>query len=111
MARQTKLEWTAAIMLKSEGYELTPEFRFHPTRKWRADFLVRRGGRECLVECEGLTRFGALGGHQTVSGYEKDLEKYNAAALQGYTVFRFSQRQVNNGDMLEVLAQYFEGFT
>ena len=58
--------------------------RFHPTRRWRADFLWRR--ERVIVECEGgvWTR----GRHVRGAGYIGDCEKYNAATELGYHVFR-----------------------
>ena len=66
------------------GPLLEREYRFHPVRKWRADY--RHGST--LVELEGGVWTG--GRHTRGKGFNDDLEKYNAAQLCGYTVFRFS---------------------
>ena len=62
-------------------------------------------GKQCAVEIEGLTSNG--GRHQRMQGYQKDCEKYNEAALLGYTVFRFTRDQVLNGEMLNVISRFF----
>jgi very-short-patch-repair endonuclease len=77
------------------------EFRFHPTRRWRADFLLPN---KVLVEVDGGNRMAiihkgravAVGNHTKDSDYEK----LNWAALLGYRVLRFSPKQVKSGDAL-----------
>lgn len=63
------------------GAEMAPEHRFHPTRRWRFDFAWP--ACKVAVELEGRGR------HQTVAGVRADCEKYNTAALMGWTVLRF----------------------
>lgn len=57
------------------------EFRWHPERKWRADFYF---APRLLVELEGWGR------HQTYKGYANDCDKYNEAAHHGFAVLRFT---------------------
>ena len=66
-------------------------------RRWRADFLVQPG--DLLIEVEG--GLYVAGRHTQGRGYEGDLEKYNAAVELGYTVLRYSPRQINDGSALE----------
>ena len=81
-------------------------FRFHPKRRWRFDFLLTdEDGKQCAVEVEGLTKTG--GRHQIISGYQSDCEKYNEAALLGYTVFRFTRNQILDGTMIDTIERYF----
>ena len=69
------------------------EYRFHPTRKWRFDFAWP--GERLAVEVEGITY--EQGRHQRKEGFEKDLEKYEAALLRGWTVYRCSPRMIKEG--------------
>lgn len=69
------------------------EYKFHPKRKWRADFHIV--GKKILVEVEGGVWSG--GRHTRGKGYIGDMEKYNAAVVMGYQVLRFSTEQVKSG--------------
>ncbi|MRT36849.1 DUF559 domain-containing protein [Acinetobacter sp. RIT698] len=69
------------------------EYKFHPKRKWRADFHIM--GKKILVEVEGGVWSG--GRHTRGKGYIGDMEKYNAAVVMGYQVLRFSTDQVKSG--------------
>lgn len=79
------------------------EHRFHPQRKWRFDWawpLVK-----VAVECEGGV--WTQGRHTRGAGYIGDLEKYNAAALLGWTVLRFTPLQIKHGHALAALQRLF----
>ncbi|MDC4681943.1 endonuclease domain-containing protein [Acinetobacter baumannii] len=73
------------------GFE--QEYKFHPKRKWRSDFLIT--GTKILIEVEGGIWSG--GRHTRGKGYIGDMEKYNSAAMMGFTVLRFSTEQVKSG--------------
>ena len=81
------------------------EFRFHPTRKWRADFAWP--GKLVLVEIEGGVWRRSKGRHTNPTGFIKDCEKYNNAALLGYTVLRIPgpQLQTDPASAVELVAQ------
>lgn len=68
------------------GQPLEPEYKFHPKRKWRFDFAYPP--LKIAIECEGGT--WANGRHTRGVGFSRDCEKYNAAALLGWRVFRFT---------------------
>jgi very-short-patch-repair endonuclease len=91
-----------AFMLHCRAEKLTPEreFKFHPERRWRFDFAFP--DRNLAVEVEGIGR------HQTIGGFKKDAEKYNAAALLGWMVLRYTTDMVISGraidDVLAALA-------
>ncbi len=93
-------EETLAFHLR--GLNLPPsirEYRFDSERRWRFDFAWPD---HCLaVEVEGIT--AQTGRHQRMKGYESDCEKYNAAALQGWTVLRFTTQQVQNGTAISLI--------
>lgn len=73
-----------------DGPELVREFRFHPTRKWRADFAHVES--RTLIEVEGGTWIA--GRHNRGSGFTKDAEKYLEAALGGWRVLRLTHPQL-----------------
>lgn len=69
------------------------EYQFDPVRKWRADFAWPDA--KLLVECEGGIH--SRGRHTQPEGFRKDAEKYNAAALAGWRVLRFTGGMVRSG--------------
>ena len=83
--------------LRTLKIEFEQEFKFHPTRKWRADFHLK--GKKILVEVEG--GIWSNGRHTRGKGYLGDLEKYNEATMMGYQVIRFSTEQVKSGKAIE----------
>jgi len=91
------------LALQCEVLPIRPveEHRFDTTRKWRFDFAWP--DQLLAVEVEGIT-YGDKGGrHQRGAGFEKDLEKYEAAQLQGWTVYRCSPAMVKSGRAISVI--------
>ncbi|MCA1572498.1 MAG: endonuclease domain-containing protein [Chloroflexi bacterium] len=101
-------EQTLEAQLSQAGIPFEREYRFHPERRWRADFMVGQNfawpirGRY-LIEIDG----GAFiaGRHVRGKGFEADLEKLNAAALLGFRVLRFTPAHVEDGRALDVIRQ------
>ena len=83
--------------LRTLKIEFEQEFKFHPSRKWRADFHLKE--KKILVEVEG--GIWSNGRHTRGKGYLGDLDKYNAATMMGYQVIRFSTEQVKSGKAIE----------
>lgn len=94
-------ETVLATHLKACKISFEQEYKFHPTRKWRADFLIT--GTKILVEVEGGIWSG--GRHTRGKGYIGDMEKYNEAAMMGFTVLRFSTEQVKAGVAIKQIEQ------
>lgn len=94
-ARREALELAFLQQLRAAGLEagLCREHLWHPVRKWRFDFAYP--GVLLAIEVEGLTHDG--GRHQRMAGYQRDCEKYNAAALAGWCVLRYPGALVRNG--------------
>ena len=86
----------------AQGPTLEREVKFHPARKWRADFghLESR----TLIEIEGGIFMRAGGRHTRGGGYAKDAEKYLEAALAGWTVLRLTERQLEIGFIERIVA-------
>lgn len=81
-------------------------------RQWSADFALT--DHRILVEVEGGTWMQAIvqpdgkviaGHHSHPIGYEKDCEKYNAAAILGWRLLRFTTQMVNDGRALRTIQQ------
>ena len=94
---QSEGEVILATALRALNIEFDQEFKFHPTRKWRADFHLK--DKKILVEVEG--GIWSNGRHTRGKGYLGDLDKYNAATMMGYQVIRFSTEQVKSGKAIE----------
>jgi hypothetical protein len=92
-----------AFQLDAVGLEYLREFRFHPTRKWRADFCVSSDATSILVEVEGGT--WANGRHNRGYGMVEDIYKYNAEAIMGYRLLRFTPEMVTSGEALVAIEQ------
>ena len=72
------------------GPELEREYRFHPQRKWRADFAHLPS--RTLIEIEGGIYVN--GRHNRAAGFAADLEKYLEAALAGWRVIRLGPDEI-----------------
>ncbi len=77
---------------------LRAEYKFHPTRKWRADFYHQASNS--LIEIEGGTRNG--GRHVRPGGYSGDVEKYNAAAALGFNVQRITSDRMTLANVVTI---------
>jgi hypothetical protein len=99
------LEAMLLYQLKALGLP-TPltNYRFHPRRKW--EFDLSWPGMMIAAEVEGGTWIN--GRHVLGSGYEKDCQKYNAATLLGWRVFRFTSGMVKSGEAFETLEKVFD---
>lgn len=99
------LEWTLAHQIEAEGLpEPEREYKFHPKRKWRADFCWP--DHRLIVEVEGGTRSG--GRHTRPIGFEGDCEKQNAAELAGWTYLRFTGNMVIDGRAVTTIKEALE---
>jgi very-short-patch-repair endonuclease len=89
-----------AMQLKAarlRGWER--EVQLIPGRRWKFDFS------HCLYRliCEIEGGIWSGGRHVTGSGFQRDCEKYNAATLKGWRVFRFTAEMVQSGDALRTI--------
>ena len=86
LERRFELIWRAL-----DGPKLECEYRFYPTRRWRADYAHIKS--RTLIELEGGVWVG--GRHNRASGFVADAEKYLEAALGGWRVVRLVGAQIN----------------
>jgi hypothetical protein len=107
-------KWTPAqlcfiALCEAEGIETpVPEYRFHPTRKWRTDFAFVSA--RLLLEIDG--GLFVNGGHTRGAAREHDFEKDCNALIMGYRVMRVSTGQLKSGLAMTwlkaILATYAE---
>lgn len=81
------------------GIQVEREFIFAPPRRWRSDWRVV--GTTILIEYEGGLFMESGGAHKAVGNILRDIEKYNAAAIAGWTVIRISPKFIPNGQALK----------
>lgn len=76
------------------------EFKFaFPERKWAFDFAWVR--QRVALEVEGGV--WTQGRHTRGSGFVKDMEKYNAAAVRGWRVVRVTPQSLCSVETLDML--------
>lgn len=75
------------LLLKQElGVEAVEEHVFHEVRKWRFDVAIL--SHRIAIEIEGGVWRQGGGAHSHPSGIIRDIEKYNAATIDGWKVLR-----------------------
>lgn len=87
MSRQqddTSIRIFISAIKSKYGIDFVQEYKFHPTRKWRADLACVE--HMILIEVEG----GAFsnGRHTRGLGFISDIEKYNNAVCLGWKLIR-----------------------
>ena len=75
------------------------ELAFDPNRRWRLDYAFP--AVRLAVEQEGIG-----GRHQRTAGFLKDMEKYNALTLAGWSLLRFTTKQMRSGEAAEAIAKF-----
>lgn len=93
------LEQLFLLHLKAEQLTqgLEREYQFELARKWRMDFAWT----ENLVAVEIEGGVWTQGRHTRPQGFINDTEKYNHAALLGWTVLRFTEQCIKNGTAIQ----------
>lgn len=74
-----------------------PEYKFHPSRKWRFDYAFPL--HMLAVEIEG--GLWTNGRHSRGSGAIADLEKYSEAAILGWRLIYATPQDLENGVALD----------
>lgn len=102
-------ELLLAAQLDQAGIPYEREYRFHPKRRWRFDFVVIE---EKVVDVSRLFRLrptelatiaveveggSYTGGHKRGRAYESDCDKNNEAMRLGWRIYRFTPAQVEDG--------------
>jgi very-short-patch-repair endonuclease len=66
------------------------EYRFHKPRRWKFDVAWP----DCRVAVELEGGIWTRGRHTRGKGYRRDMEKYNAASMDGWTVLRYCANDI-----------------
>lgn len=75
------------------------EYRWHPTRKFRADIAFPE--KRFIVECDGAV-------HRIKSKFERDIERHNLLVQSGYTYIRVTPAMVKSGEALKWVKEFLE---
>jgi very-short-patch-repair endonuclease len=78
---------------RNELPTLTPEYQFHPKRRWRFDFCLPE--HKIAIEIHGGT--WQSGRHNRAQGFAKDREKMNAAQALGWVVIELTDAMLREG--------------
>ena len=102
MARRSQLELLFEQHI-FDAYLPKPEtsYRFHPTRRWEADFAWPK--LMLLCELEGAEF--VQGRHTRGRGFVNDCEKYAEAQILGWRVLRIPGSWVKNGTGIQYLSR------
>lgn len=98
--KESELERILALAMRLHGLpEPEREYRFHPVRQYRLDFAWPAA--MLAVEIEGGIYRG--GGHSTVAGLKRDIDKGNLLTMGGWRLLRFHGDQVKSGEAVELI--------
>jgi len=97
------LELEMYLMIKDAGFlgGMEREFKFHATRRWRFDFAWP--SVKLAVEVQGGIWLGGRGAHTSAKGRERDCEKSNEAALDGWRVIQVTSTHIKNGTAIQLI--------
>ena len=90
----------AEVWKQCGGRSLVREWRFDPTRRWRFDFADLLGHHAFEIEGGVWTR----GRHTRPLGFQQDAEKYLAAQLAGWTVWRLTEPLITEAVVRQLVA-------
>lgn len=88
-----------AICKSDLGVVAIKEHIFHPTRRWRFDYAIP--SHKIALEVEGGV--WTNGRHTRPQGFLGDVEKYNAATLLGWRIFRVTPDELYRTKTLNLI--------
>lgn len=90
MTKSENESWFDTQWKRMGGPAPETEFRFAPPRRWRADRAWP--AHRVLLEIQGY-------GHQSHKMYHSDVEKMNAAQVQGWRVLQLTYKMIGKDDL------------
>jgi len=94
------LEETLALHMRALAIYPVREYQFELSRNWRFDFAFP--AQKIAIECEGAAGYGR---HSRKDGFEKDMEKYNAATLLGWRLLRYGMKTIKSGKAIDEIEE------
>lgn len=80
------MHWNILLWCKENSLKMEKEYRFNKERRWRFDFAIP--SLMMGIEYDGLV--SEKSGHTTIAGFTDNTEKFNAAAADGWNVYRYT---------------------
>ena len=101
MKQNTTSNIFTTFIRQNLGAVCMTEYRFHPVRRWRADYCINPVTDKIIVEVEGgaWTR----GRHTRGAGFIADMDKYNEATRLGYRVIRVTPDDLLSAKTLDLI--------
>lgn len=114
VSTQETVDLFPKLVLSETGLTCVKEYEFHPSRKWRFDYAIVEIKMAIEVEGgvfktrtyqnkKGQTIITTGGRHNSATGYLNDIEKYNAAALAGWTLYRVTPQTLTKSPTFEAI--------
>lgn len=96
----SRVDYKAQLVeiLRFRGIQVEPEFKIFKNRRFRADWRVVDA--KVLIEYEGGLFMAGKGGHSSVKGILRDVEKGNLCAIAGWIVIRVCPNHIDSGEAL-----------
>lgn len=88
---------TIPLIIRSLKLDFEPEYKFHPTRRWRFDYAIP----ELMTAIEYNGIFSNKSRHITAVGHSGDCEKLNQAQILGWRVLQYTP--INIGQLYDDL--------
>lgn len=79
------------------------EYRWHPTRKWKFDYLWNG-----WLAAEKVGGVWIRGHHSRGQSQIDDFERMNEAVIMGYSVLQFTPQQFDSGEAFAVIRRALE---
>lgn len=92
------------MIMEQKGYKLQQEFQFHSIRKFRFDYAIEEFKIGIEVEGGVFTK----GAHGSITGILRDMEKYNLATSEGWSILRTLPSKIMDYDFIKIIEQTIE---
>lgn len=90
--------------LEEIDFQFLIEYKFNNDRKFRFDFAYPQG--KIAIEFEGIVSTKSR--HTSITGFSRDCQKYNLAAIDGWIVLRYTALNIDDvhDDILKLNKKY-----
>lgn len=97
--KPTKPDLFCKAVQDNFSLNIIPEYKFHATRRWRFDYAIPH--LKLAIEVEG--GIWTQGRHTRGAGFLGDMEKYNAAAAAGWTLYRTTPKKLMSAETFDMI--------